>query len=703
MSFTLQASSYQPVLKVALDVPVSVSNTGVFDYAPCVAELSSFEDWVGRAVLVPFGRQQMVGWVVGYANQTEVPADKLKAVSAILTFVPRVDGHWLQLIRFMARYYQRGLGEVSLPALPVALRSVNQFQNVGGIFSLGVGKQAWKKWQAMSLVPAPLKLSSGLVLSEGQGSVLAQLNQAGQATRPLPQLLFGITGSGKTEIYLQYLAQILAMQPEAQVLVLVPEINLTPQFYARLTARFGEEAVVSLHSKLKESTRLVNFWRACSGHARVILGTRLSILTPFPNLAAIVVDEEHDSSYRQQEGVRYSARDVAIYRAHQLNIPIVLGSATPSLETWQAAQTGKYGLHILSQRAISGAKPPAVQLVDTNKTIMIDGLSTALRSVIDKTLAVGKTSLLFQNRRGYAPVLYCGHCGAVNDCTACSAHMVYHQTTRLLHCHHCGTQKRVPKACASCGNADLLPLGQGTQRLEETVQNDWKAARVRRIDADITRKKGQLETQLADIAAGEVDIIIGTQMLAKGHDWPNLTTVGVLDVDGGLFAQDYRAPERLFAQLQQVIGRAGRGQHAGHVIIQTTFPEHPLWRHILAHDYESFAADELAVRAQLGLPPFAAHALLQVAAPRIKDALDFANAARTAALNIIDEHGFETLTINAAVPMHIMRKNAQERAQLLIESPQRSKLQAFLPHWQAALTKLKSRLTWFVEVDPADI
>jgi primosomal protein N' (replication factor Y) len=703
MSLILKSTSSQWVLQIALDVPVSVSNTGVFDYAPCEVEWSSPDDWLGRAVLVSFGRQQVVGWVVGHAAQTDVPADKLKAISAVLAFVPRADGMWLQLIRFMARYYQRGLGEVALPALPTALRTASQFQQVDGQINLGVGKQAWKKWQAMCAVPAQLNLSAGLSLSDEQQAVLAQLTQAAQAPRQWPQLLFGITGSGKTEIYLQYLAGILANHPDAQVLVLVPEINLTPQFYARLTARFGDDAVVSLHSKLTESTRLVNFWRASSGHARVILGTRLSILTQLPNLAAIVVDEEHDSSYRQQEGVRYSARDVAIYRAHQLNIPIILGSATPSLETWHAAQTGKYGLHTLRQRAVSGAKPPTVQLVDTNKTTMMDGLSTPLRHVIDKTLAAGKTSLLFQNRRGYAPVLYCGHCGAVNDCTACSAHMVYHQTTRLLHCHHCGTQKRVPKACASCGNADLLPVGQGTQRLEETVQNDWKAARVRRIDADITRKKGQLETQLADIAAGEVDIIIGTQMLAKGHDWPNLTAVGVLDVDGGLFAQDYRAPERLFAQLQQVIGRAGRGQHAGHVIIQTTFPEHPLWRHILAHDYESFAADELAVRAQLGLPPFAAHALLQVAAPRIKNALEFANAARTAALNIIGEHGFDTLTINAAVPMQMMRKNAQERAQLLIESPQRSKLQAFLPHWQAALTQLKSRLTWFVEVDPAEI
>ena len=707
MDFILASQLSVPwVLHIAHDIPVNVSATGVFDYAPCAAaDLHTPEDWLGRAVLMDFGRQTVVGWVVGHSEHTDVPLDKLKSVTAVLPFVPRADATWLHLIRFMARYYQRGLGEVALPALPAALRTGSGFKlDADGTVGMGTGKQAWKKWQTMAAQPAPLDLSAGLALTEAQQQVLQALHVAASAPKKSPQLLFGITGSGKTEIYLQYLAQILSSNDSAQVLVLVPEINLTPQLSNRLAARFGADAVVSLHSKLTESTRLLNYWRASSGHARVILGTRLSILTMLPKLTAIVVDEEHDTSYRQQEGVRYSARDVAIYRAHQLNIPIILGSATPSLETWHAAQSGKYGLHVLTDRAVAGAKPPAVRLIDINKVHMSDGISAPLRVAMDAALDDQKTSLLFQNRRGYAPVLYCGHCAATVDCTACSAHMVYHQTTRMLHCHHCGAQKRVPKTCASCGNADLSPIGQGTQRLEETLRKDFPNARIRRIDADITRKKGELETQLADIAAGEVDIIVGTQMLAKGHDWPNLTTIGVLDVDGGLFAQDYRAPERLFAQLQQVIGRAGRGVHAGHVTIQTGFPEHPMWRHLLAHDFEAFAKEELEVRAQLGLPPFAAQALLHVAAPKITQAIEFANAARTAALAIVaNNDAFKTISINAAVPMQMLRKNAQERAQLLIESPQRSKLQAFLPQWQKSLVGIKTRLTWLIEVDPSEI
>jgi primosomal protein N' (replication factor Y) len=513
-----------------------------------------------------------------------------------------------------------------------------------------------------------------------------------------------VTGSGKTEVYLQYLAEILQADETAQVLILVPEINLTPQLAARLNERFGADAVVTLHSKLTESTRLMNVWRTASGQARVILGTRLAVLAMLPNLKAIVVDEEHDPSYRQMEGVRYSARDVAIYRAHQLNIPILLGSATPSLESWHNAQSGRYGLHRLSERAVAGATLPQVQLIDVQKNTIADGLSNTVRNAIERAIEARQTSLLFQNRRGYAPVLYCDHCGHVHDCPACSAHFVYHQTTRRLHCHHCGRESRVPKTCIKCGNADMLPVGQGTQRLEETVQKSWPRAVVRRIDADSTRKKGELEHALADIAAGVVDIVVGTQMLAKGHDWAHLTTIGVLDVDSGLFAQDYRAPERLFAQMQQVIGRAGRGDVAGRVFIQTGFVEHPIWSSILSHDYEGFATDELAVREQLGLPPFAAHALLHVAAPKLDVALAFANTARTAALEIINEQPeFSSITVNAAVPMSLMRVNQQERAQLLVECPSRARLQKFLPRWQAAILAHKSRLNWLLEVDPAEI
>ena len=718
------------VLRVACDVPVAVSADGLFDYAPrsialpdgeCLDEHNR-DAWLGRAVIVPFGRPNkrgeantVVGWVFDTADTTDVPADKLKSVIGAVPSVPRADAAWLQLMHFMARYYQRGLGEVSLPALPKKLRvPANFVQDDEGVWQLQQGKRTWQQWRKRAALdaglPAPVEFHTPLQLNAQQQSVLdALLSTTQSATQntnepPAPQLLFGITGSGKTEVYLHYLAQILQHDECAQVLILVPEINLTPQFAQRLTERFGEQAVVSLHSGLNDGERLLAWWRAAYGHARVILGTRLSILAMIPNLRAIVVDEEHDPSYRQQDGIRYSARDVAIYRAHQLGIPIILGSATPSFETWQSAQSGRYSLHVLQQRASSGAQLPKVHLINTQQRHAHDGLSQPMIQAVDAALARGQMSLLFQNRRGYAPVVYCTHCGWIADCTACSAHMVYHKSSRQLHCHHCGAHHAVPKQCPSCGNSEIVPIGQGTQRLEETIQLRWPNARVMRLDADSTRLKGALERQLQQIAAGEVDIVIGTQILAKGHDWPNLTVVGVLDADSGLFAQDYRAPEKLFAQLQQVIGRAGRGQYAGEVLIQSRFVEHSIWQHLLAHRFSEFAAEELDVRRQLHLPPFGAHALLQVGADAYEQAHAFAQAARELALSLISEQPeFASIVVNAAVPMHMMRVKHSERAQVLVECTSRARLQAFLPLWQAQLIAQKSRLTWLIEVDPAEI
>lgn len=714
------------VLRVACDVPVAVSADGLFDYAPrsialpdgeCLDEHNR-DAWLGRAVIVPFGRPNkrgeantVVGWVFDTADTTDVPADKLKSVIGAVPSVPRADAAWLQLMRFMARYYQRGLGEVSLPALPKKLRvPANFVQDDEGVWQLQQGKRTWQQWRKRAALdadlPAPVEFHAPLQLNSEQQSVLDALLSTTQSTNepPAPQLLFGITGSGKTEVYLHYLAQILQHDECAQVLILVPEINLTPQFAQRLTERFGEQAVVSLHSGLNDGERLLAWWRAAYGHARVILGTRLSILAMIPNLRAIVVDEEHDPSYRQQDGIRYSARDVAIYRAHQLGIPIILGSATPSFETWQSAQSGRYGLHVLHQRASAGAQLPKVHLINTQQRHAHDDLSQPMIQAVDAALARGQMSLLFQNRRGYAPVVYCTHCGWIADCTACSAHMVYHKSSRQLHCHHCGAHHAVPKQCPSCGNSEIVPIGQGTQRLEETIQLRWPNARVMRLDADSTRLKGALERQLQQIAAGEVDIVIGTQILAKGHDWPNLTVVGVLDADSGLFAQDYRAPEKLFAQLQQVIGRAGRGQYAGEVLIQSRFVEHSIWQHLLAHRFSEFAAEELDVRRQLHLPPFGAHALLQVGADAYEQAHAFAQAARELALSLISEQPeFASIVVNAAVPMHMMRVKHSERAQVLVECTSRARLQAFLPLWQAQLIAQKSRLTWLIEVDPAEI
>ncbi len=716
------------LLRIACDVPVTVAADGLFDYLPCECTLADGEQlglnspdaWLGRAVIVPFGRAGklkaqplVVGWVFDITHSSDVPAHKLKSIITALPCIPPASSEWLKQMQFMARYYHRGLGEVALPALPSKLRNAHNFEpDEQGRYQLKSGKRVWQKWQKLSQVPpAPIAAhpSAPLTLNPAQQSVLNALlsardahNSRGEAHAP--QLLFGVTGSGKTEVYLHYLAQILSEGSDSQVLILVPEINLTPQFFERLTARFGMDAVVSLHSGLNEGERLLAWWRAAYGHARVVLGTRLSILAMLPKLKAIVVDEEHDASYRQQDGVRYSARDLAIYRANLLRVPIILGSATPSFETWFNAQSGRYGLHLLRERAVSGALLPKVQLVNLQQTLSHEGISTPLAQAIDTALSRGQMSLIFQNRRGYAPVVYCSHCSWMADCTACSAHMVFHKNTRRLHCHHCGAQRPVPKQCPTCGNSDVVPLGQGTQRLEESLQERWPQARILRLDADSTRAKGSLETQLAQIAEGEVDIVVGTQILAKGHDWPNLTVVGVLDVDSGLFAQDYRAPERLFAQLQQVLGRAGRGRVAGHVLIQSRFVEHSMWAYLLAHDFEAFAAEELMVREQLGLPPFGATALLQVGADAYQDAFAFAQTARDLALSIQRAHPqFASITINAAVPMHMMRVKHSERAQVLLECPSRNRLQSFLSTWQVELIAQKSRLTWLIEVDPANI
>lgn len=713
------------VLKVACDVPVVVSQSGVFDYLPsaCLTEYgerldaSTPEAWIGRAVLIPFGRAAkgksppvVVGWVFDVSSHTDVPADKLKSILGLVPSVPRADAPWLQLMRFIARYYQRGLGEVSLPALPIHLRQPKGWVcDDSGTWQLATGKRVWLAWQKLLAndhgAPAPIVFSTAVQLNPDQQQVIDALNAVAKSDSPAtPQLLYGVTGSGKTEVYLHYLSNILARDVHSQVLILVPEINLTPQFFSRLTARFGVDSVVALHSGLNAGNRLLAWWRAVNGHARVVLGTRLSILTMLPHLRAIVVDEEHDPSYRQQEGVRYSARDLAIYRAHQLNIPIVLGSATPSFETWFNALSGRYGLHVLKARAVSGAVLPKVHLINMAQQAVYDGLSQPLIDAVNQALSRGHMSLLFQNRRGYAPVVYCGHCAWMADCQACSAHMVYHKLTRRLHCHHCGAQSPIPKTCPKCGNADITPLGQGTQRLEETIATRWPQARILRIDADSTRAKGMLDQHLAAISSGEVDIVVGTQILAKGHDWPNLTVVGVLDADGGLFAQDYRAPERLFAQLQQVLGRAGRGKLPGQVLIQSRFVEHALWPHLLAHDFKSFAAEELMVREQLALPPFGATALLQVGADTFAQALAFAQQARAIGLDLIQQQPeFDQVVLNAAVPMPMVRIKHSERAQVLIECPSRGRLQQFLYLWQSDLIELKSRLTWLIEVDPAEI
>ena len=669
------------ILQVALDTPLD----GPFDYLWTLDETAPGK---GSVVVVPFGRREVAGLVVGHAQSSAVPAEKLRPVLAAKPGLPPLGEHWLSLCAFAAEYYQRPLGEVALPALPKQLRSAKDqplqkaLKKMAAVEVAGTGP-----WRAP---PAN---------TEQATAVEAILGATGFA----PMLLFGVTGSGKTEVYLQAAAGILARESQAQVLLLVPEINLTPQLLQHVETRFPDVPIAALHSGLAEGERLFNWMLAHSGHARIIVGTRLAVLASLPHLRLIIVDEEHDPSYKQQEGLRYSARDLAVWRGHQLGVPVVLGSATPSLESWQHALTGRYRKLELPHRAVTDAALPAVQLIDLERDKPTQGLSAALLQALRRRLAQGEQSLLFLNRRGYAPVLNCESCGWVSGCPRCTAFMVLHKPEQRLRCHHCSLEMRIPRACPTCGNIDLQPMGRGTQRVEEGLQALFPQARILRIDADSTRRKGSAQAALQSVHQGEVDILVGTQMVAKGHDFQNLSLVGVLNPDTALFSQDYRSAERLFAQLMQVAGRAGRGgSKAGgnppQVLLQTRYPQHPLYQALVQHDYPGFAGAALAERAQASLPPFIHQALLRAEARELSEALQFLNDAAQAA---VDRP--QAVQLQDPIPMTITRLANTERAQMLIESSSRPALQAFLRGWLPRLKGIKTHSRWSMEIDPLEI
>ena len=524
-----------------------------------------------------------------------------------------------------------------------------------------------------------------------------------------PFLLHGVTGSGKTEVYLSALEALFQARPSAQALVLVPEINLTPQFEAAFRARFaslpGDESIVTLHSAMADGERARSWLAAHAGRARIVLGTRLAVLASLPELALIVVDEEHEPAYKQQEGLRYSARDLAIWRAKQRGIAVVLGSATPSLESWWQAEQGRYRRLALTRRAVADAALPTVKLIDLEEERRrgrgsVDGISGPLAAALKARLERGEQSLVFLNRRGYAPVLACDACGWLAGCPRCTAYVVLHKSERTLRCHHCGWESRVPRACPECGNVDIAPLGRGTQRVEETLAALVPGARVLRIDADSTRRKGSAQALFSDVHAGEVDILVGTQMIAKGHDFRRVSLVGVLNADAALFSHDFRAGERLFAQLMQVSGRAGRAGLPGEVLVQTRYPRHALYHALARHDYVGFANATLAERREAQLPPFVYQALLRAEARTLEAALAFLGQA-AAVLGQIP--AAERVTVYDAVPMTIVKVANVHRAQLLVESGSRASLLATLRAWQPALRTFKGVMRWSVEVDPLDI
>ena len=662
------------IVRVALDVPLH----RCFDY---LAPDASADD-IGCRVRVPFGRRSVIGIIVELPDDSAYAPAQLKPVEAILP-EPRLPADWFRLTEFCAAYYQAPLGEVMLSTLPAGLRRVDP-------------PKAREPKPAKEL-PLPTLAPE---LTAEQQAALATVREHADGFSPF--LLFGVTGSGKTEVYLSLIADALAKG--GQVLVLVPEINLTPQLEARVAGRFPAAGLVSLHSELTEAARLRNWQAAFSGQARIVLGTRLSVFAPLPDLALIIVDEEHDPSFKQQDGMRYSARDVAVFRAHERKVPIVLGSATPSLETWANATAkemrGRYKLLTLKERAIEQARLPSVERIDLRKEKTEEGLSGILLEAIEKRLARGEQSLVFLNRRGYAPVLACTACGWISNCKRCAANLVLHMADRRLRCHHCGYESGVPRTCPTCGNQDIHPFGRGTQRLEEFLAERFPKARILRADRDVAKSRKQWEVLVEKIHAGEADILVGTQMLAKGHDFPKLTLVGVVGADAALFAADCRAPERLFAQLMQVAGRAGRAQLPGQVLIQTQYPDHPLYAAIVKHDYPAFASTQLAERKVAGFPPYSHQAMLRAEAPKMADAIAFLATAR--AWPEIAAH--PAVALYDPVPMRMARLANLERGQLLVECASRPALQAFLTAWQPVLDGIRSpsRLRWHLEVDPLE-
>lgn len=665
------------IARVALDLPLR----RLFDYRVPDGERLSASD-IGYRVLVPFGRQRKVGLLVELSSGSDLPPEQLKALDSVLRELPPLPADWFRLTEFCADYYHAPLGQVMLSTLPAGLRAVAPV----------------KRRPPRRGPPAAAQRSPELT-AEQQAS-LAAIGAAGAGFHAY--LLHGITGSGKTEIYLRLIERALAGGQQA--LLLVPEINLTPQLEARVAARFPDAGLVSLHSELGDAARSRNWRAALTGEARIVLGTRLAIFTPLPDLGLIIVDEEHDVSFKQQDGIRYSARDLAVFRARQRAIPIVLGSATPSLESWANATAtagrGRYQLLSLRERAVRGARLPTVQCIDTRLDKPQDGLSSALLRAIDERLARAEQSLLFLNRRGYAPVLACAACGWTSHCHRCAANLVLHLADRCLRCHHCGFEARVPRACPTCGNQDLSAFGRGTQRLEAVIAGHFPQARVLRVDRDAASSRKQWEALVARIHSGDADILVGTQMLAKGHDFPKLTLVGAIAPDAALFAADWRAPERLFAQLMQVAGRAGRAERPGEFLIQTQFPEHPLYAALVRHDFPSFAATQLEERQQAGFPPYAHQAMLRAEAPQMATALGFLRSARACA----SVAAADSVVFYDPVPMRLARRASLERGQLLVESPSRRALQRFLAAWMPELETIKSpsRLRWHLEVDPLE-
>ncbi len=729
-----------PVLRVALSTPLRQ----LFDYRGAGTPIRP-----GMRVRVPFGRRRMVGVVMTTASSSDVAEDKLKTVLGALDDRPVFDEGLLELLQWAAGYYHHPIGEVLAAALPAALRSgasliayEERWQITpagrsgyaqgeprrarrqrellatlldGGRSSLELRSRLGESWRAAARAlgergwiqsahapcEPPSAAQRGQACAPASGPPLnaEQRDAAGRIQESLGRfgafVLQGVTGSGKTEVYLRVTEQALAQGRSA--LVLVPEIGLTPQLVGRFQERFGVPMAV-LHSGLTDHERLLAWREAFTGRARVVLGTRSAVFAPVEDLGVIIVDEEHDASYKQHDGgFRYSARDLAVMRARGAAVPVVLGSATPAIETLHNVAAGRYAHLTLTRRAVQAA-PPRLALVDLRAHAHTGGLSTPAVQAIERHLGAGGQTLVFLNRRGYAPTLLCTACGWVAPCRDCDARLTVHLGARALRCHHCGAEEPLPQRCPQCG-FEVKPVGQGTERLEETLAQLFPGEPCVRLDRDVVRRRGDLEAAVRRIASGEGRILVGTQMVTKGHDFPNLTLVVVLNADQGLFSTDFRAPERLAQTIVQVAGRAGRGARPGEVLIQTEFPDHPLLAGLLADGYEGFARTTLAERHQAAWPPFSRLAAVRDSALTPEAALQFLTDARALA------DGARGVRLLGPVPAAMARRAGRHHAQLLIESPERGGLHRFLEAWLPRLSALRSArsVRWALDVDPMEL
>jgi primosomal protein N' (replication factor Y) len=646
-----------------------------------VAANQQFDYWLpaglavqtGSVVIVRLGRRRLAGVVTSLASTSEVAPERLQPVEEVVANIPPLPADVCATARFVADYYQAPIGQCYAQALPpLVARTRRPTED-----------------------PAPRQARTP-ALNADQRDAVAQVLRNRSAFSP--SLLQGVTGSGKTEVYLAAADEVIAAG--GQALLLVPEINLTPQLIERIARTLPGVRTALLHSRLAAGERHAHWLAAATGVAQLVVGTRLAVFAALPRIGLIVVDEEHDASFKQREGVRYHARDVAMFRARLRAVPIVLGSATPSLESYAQAARGRYRRVLLPHRAGMHAALPPVRLVENGGAESAEGIGPSLQRAITTRLARGEQSLLFINRRGFAPSLLCASCRWKAMCPNCDARLVVHRDDGRLHCHHCSRATAIPRACPQCGNQDLLPIGYGTQRLERAAAELYPGARIVRVDRDTTRRKGSFEAMRDAITGGDADILIGTQMLAKGHDFPRLTLVGVLGADNALYSAEFRATETLFALLQQVAGRAGRGALVGEVLVQTAFAEHPVYTALVAHDYDRLAQTLLAERKALGLPPYTSLALLSAEA-RHKPSLDAFLSAAVRLGRVLVDAGHSDCEVFSPVAAALPRRAGLSRAQVLVQSGSRKSLQAFLARWRRELEGIDQRaVRWALDVDP---